>query len=98
MIPKKACPGQARRRRVRSGVDTGFPPARSLWHDPSYGLMLRRAKAGRKDRAPAKKIERVDDSKNRQIDLRELAAVDLLAMLEPLGEPLGFLRQAGLPR
>ena len=29
-------------------MDTGFPPARSPWHDPSCGLMLRRAKAGRK--------------------------------------------------
>jgi hypothetical protein len=41
--PEKACPA------LDAGVDTGFPPARSPWRHSSFGLTLRRAKAGRKN-------------------------------------------------
>src|SRR5580704_7274629 len=49
--------------RTRSGVGTGFPPARSPGTVRHFGLMLRRAKAGRKRSCSNKKLERDDDSK-----------------------------------
>src|SRR5215472_3540605 len=50
---------------ANAGVATGFPPARSLGTARSIGLMLRRAKAGRKRSCSDNRLEQENASSKR---------------------------------